>query len=211
MSVGTSFETGETGEGGPQPATDTEPTATGEQSFGLAPGAKIGQYELIRELGRGGMGVVYAARDTRLGRRVAIKFVLQATGEVAQRFLIEARSLARCEHPNIVVIHAADEHAGSPYLVLEFLEGHSLRDVMAAAPRLPATRVVELILPAARALARAHELHIVHRDLKPENVFLPTAGPIKALDFGIAENDDRPRPPRLTAKHSLLGTPTYMS
>src|SRR5882724_2643310 len=110
----------------------------------LAPGAKIGQYELIRELGRGGMGVVYSARDTRLGRRVAIKFVLHASGEVAQRFLIEARALAQCEHPNIVVIHAVDEHEGLPYLVLEFLEGHSLRDLMTAAPRLPPSRVVEL-------------------------------------------------------------------
>ena len=79
---------------------------------GLRPGAMIDQYELIRELGRGGMGVVFAARDTRLGRRVAIKFVLQATGEIAQRFMVEARALARCEHPNIVVIHAVDEHEG---------------------------------------------------------------------------------------------------
>jgi serine/threonine protein kinase len=192
---------------------DTAPSSTTEQGVVLAPGAIIGQYELIRELGRGGMGVVFAARDTRLGRRVAIKFVLHATGEIAQRFMIEAKALARCEHPNIVVIHAVDEHEGLPYLVLEFLEGHSLRDLMLAAPRLPATRAVELMLPVARALARAHELEIIHRDLKPENVFVTTTGQIKVLDFGIAKSldDDRASAPRLTAKHSLLGTLTYMS
>ena len=180
----------------------------------LVPGAYVGQYELIRELGRGGMGVVFSARDTRLGRRVAIKFVHHATGEIAQRFMLEARALARCEHPNIVVIHAVDEHLGLPYLVLEFLEGHSLREVMMAAPRLPPSRVVELILPAARALARAHEQGIIHRDLKPENLFLTSSGQIKVLDFGIAKaasEDERTSSQRLTQKHSLLGTMTYMS
>jgi hypothetical protein len=172
----------------------------------------IDQYELIRELGRGGMGVVFAARDTRLGRRVAIKFVLQATGEIAQRFMVEARALARCEHPNIVVIHAVDEHEGLPYLVLEFLEGHSLRDLMKAAPRLPATRVVELVLPVARALELAHAQNIVHRDLKPENVIVTNAGEVKVLDFGIAKAESNdPNTPRLTGQHSLLGTLAYMS
>src|SRR5258705_13769868 len=127
MSVGTSFvtgETGETGEGGPQPATDTEPTASGEQSFGLAPGARIGQYELIRELGRGGMGAVYAARDTKLGRKVAIKFLSSHNHpELTARFILEAKATARCSHENIIVIHEVGEHDGNPFMLLEYLQG----------------------------------------------------------------------------------------
>jgi hypothetical protein len=178
----------------------------------LEPGARLDQYELIRELGRGGMGVVYAARDTRLGRRVAIKFVLDASGDIAERFLIEARATAQCNHDNIVIIHAVDEHAGVPYMVLEFLEGNTLREVMAATKRLPAARVVELVLPIARALSRAHELDIVHRDLKPENVMITLSGQVKVLDFGIAKamRDEDSRA-RRTAKHTWVGTLTYMA
>ena len=153
----------------------------------LVAGARIGHYELIREIGRGGMGVVFAARDLRLGRRVAIKFMFGTTREVADRFLSEARATAQCNHENIVIIHAADEHDGIPYMVLEYLDGSSLREIVEATPRLPPSRVVELMLPIARGLARAHDLGIVHRDLKPENVFVTTAGQVKVLDFGIAK------------------------
>ena len=158
-----------------------------EADGGLAPGAVIDQYELIRELGRGGMGVVFAARDMRLGRRVAIKFVLHASREVAERFLVEARATAQCSHENIVIIHAVDEYAGMPYMVLEFLEGATLRGLMDTQLQLAPSRVVELMLPVARALTRAHELGIVHRDLKPDNVFVTTNGQVKVLDFGIAK------------------------
>ncbi|HEY5948281.1 MAG TPA: serine/threonine-protein kinase, partial [Kofleriaceae bacterium] len=150
-------------------------------------GTRIHQYELIRELGRGGMGMVWAARDTKLGRRVAIKFLLDASRAVADRFLTEARATAQCSHDNIVIIHEVDEIEGMPYMVLEFLEGQTLRDVVngaGAGAGLPPSRVVEIALPIARALARAHELGIVHRDLKPENVFVTTAGQVKVLDFG---------------------------
>ena len=98
----------------------------------IAVGTRIHQYELIRELGRGGMGMVCAARDTKLGRRVAIKFLLDAIARVAERFLIEARATAQCNHENIVIIYEVDEHEGMPYMVLEFLEGQPLRDVMGA-------------------------------------------------------------------------------
>ena len=185
----------------------------------VEPGARIAQYELIRRLGTGGMGVVYAARDTRLGRRVAMKFLLDASREINERFLVEARATAQCNHDHIVIIHEVDEHEGIPYMVLELLDGQTLREVMDAG-RLPASRVVELALPIARALARAHELGIVHRDLKPENVFLTSAGQIKVLDFGIAKATGTAEPVRvqpgggelrLTRDGAMLGTLPYMS
>ena len=100
-------------------------------------------------------------------------------------FLREGRATAACQHENIVVVYEVDEREGVPYMVLEYLEGHNLRTVVGGR-QLPAKRVVELMLPVASALARAHELNIVHRDLKPENVFLTATGTIKVLDFGIA-------------------------
>ncbi len=170
----------------PQPPGDV--VAAG---MGLEAGARIDQYELIRELGRGGMGMVWAARDTKLGRRVAIKFLLDASRAVADRFLQEARATALFNHENIVIIHGVGEVAGGmPYMVLEFLEGQPLRGLMGAyqsGARMAPSRVVELVLPVARALARAHEAGMVHRDLKPENVFVTNTGQVKVLDFGIAK------------------------
>jgi len=179
----------------PQPVDDTTShpdQATGDgagdslaEQSGLVPGARIYQYELIRELGRGGMGRVFAARDTRLGRRVAMKFLLRASPGIAERFLVEARATARCQHDNIVIIHEVNEIGGLPFMVLEHLEGQTLRDLMKRP--LPYVQVVELMIPVARALVRAHELGILHRDLKPENIFLTESGGVKVLDFGIAK------------------------
>ncbi|HEY5927748.1 MAG TPA: protein kinase [Kofleriaceae bacterium] len=200
-------------------------------AVGIEAGARIHQYELIRELGRGGMGMVWAARDTKLGRRVAIKFLLDASRDVADRFLTEARATAQCNHENIVIIHEVDELESMPYMVLEFLEGQELRDLMGAfnaGPRMPASRLVELMLPVARALERAHELGIVHRDLKPENVFVTNAGQVKVLDFGIAKaiskrevaqvaqvapqlHDMASMNLNLTREGTLVGTLPYMS
>jgi serine/threonine protein kinase len=189
---------------------------------GLAPGTRIHQYELVRELGRGGMGCVYAARDTKLGRKVAIKFLLHATKNVAERFLREARATAQCSHDNIVIVHAVDEHDGMPYMVLEYLEGQPLAQLVRAA-RLPPGRAVEVALPIARALDRAHAMDIIHRDLKPENVFVTTSGQIKVLDFGIAKarggaESTRKQDPTalvaelgLTREGALVGTLPYMS
>ncbi len=195
----------------------------------LTVGGRIHQYELIRELGRGGMGMVWAARDTKLGRRVAIKVLHDASRAVADRFLTEARATAQCNHDNIVIIHEVNEIENMPYMVLEFLEGQLLRDLMGpigSAMRVPVSRVIELMLPVARALARAHELGIVHRDLKPENVFVTNSGQVKVLDFGIAKatssRSTRPRKPtandvapvrdlKLTGEGTMVGTLPYMS
>jgi tRNA A-37 threonylcarbamoyl transferase component Bud32 len=156
----------------------------------------IYQYELIRELGSGGMGTVYLARDTRLGRRVAIKLLQQSARFLSKRFMLEAQATARCNHENIVVIHEVGEYHSHPYMVLEYLEGQTLRQWLrehAAASSagqpvaVPPGRAVALMLPVVRALVYAHARGIVHRDLKPENVMLTRSGTIKVLDFGIAK------------------------
>jgi WD40 repeat protein len=191
-------------------------------------GSIVKHYELLRQLGEGGMGTVYLARDTTLGRLVAIKVLRPDTGPSAQRFLIEAQATARCRHDNIVVIHEVGEHDGYPYMVLEHLEGSTLREWMAqrdasSGPVSP-NLAVELMLPVVRALACAHKLGIVHRDLKPENIFLTSAGRIVVLDFGIAKRLDASeisafapaaRPLEqgggLTQEGAQLGTLPYMS
>jgi serine/threonine protein kinase len=163
-------------------------------------GTRLGQYEFIRSLGRGGMGEVHLARDLRLGRLVAVKQLSAPGAGLAERFLREARTTARCMHENIVVIHEVGEQDGRPYMVLEYLEGQTLRQWLreyaaAAGERAPVSpgRAVELMLPVVRALAYAHERGIVHRDLKPENVMLTRSGTIKVLDFGIAKLLSAPR------------------
>lgn len=146
-----------------------------------------GHYEIIRPLGRGGMGEVYLARDTRLGRLVAIKFLLAHSGQSAERFITEARTTAQCHHENIVVIHDIGEYESIPYMVLEFIAGQSLRDALDERGDGMQTMAVEIMLPVIRALECAHAMGIVHRDLKPENILLAEAGPVKVVDFGIAK------------------------
>jgi serine/threonine protein kinase len=179
------------------------------QALSLAPGMQIGRYQLGRSLGQGGMGTVFLAHDPRLDRSVAIKFLHAATRAMTERFLVEARTTARCKHDNIVVIHDVEEVDGRPYMVLEYLEGEPLRrrlvdrvgtgetspatpaarsrEAAAATPAMPVSEVLSLVVPVVRALVCAHQHGIVHRDLKPENVFLCTSGTVKVLDFGIAK------------------------
>ncbi len=153
-----------------------------------APGERIGQYEIIRELGKGGMGAVYAARDTKLGRKVAIK-VLNSNDqpELTARFIIEAKATARCSHENIIVIHEVGEHNGNPFMVLEYLQGAPLTQLLQDGRKLAPAQTVELMVPVVRALTVAHEHNIVHRDLKPDNIFVTDSGTVKVLDFGIAK------------------------
>ncbi|MEZ4400275.1 MAG: protein kinase [Kofleriaceae bacterium] len=153
----------------------------------LAPGLRVGGYELTRSVGRGGMGEVFQARDLTLGRRVAVKFLTsEADDMLARRFVIEARTTARCVHENIVVIHEVSSWQGLPYMVLEYLEGETLAAILRR-QLLPPARVIDLLTPVARALICAHEAGIIHRDLKPDNVFVTTQGVVKVLDFGIAK------------------------
>ncbi len=152
----------------------------------VEPGTRVEHYEIIRALGRGGMGEVHLARDVRLGRLVALKFLIPSSPEVARMLLVEARATAKCKHENIVVIHDMNEYRGMPYLVLEYLEGKSLNRLHTES-RLPVIRMIEVMIAVARALDHAHRAGIVHRDLKPDNIFVTTTGAVKVLDFGIAK------------------------
>ncbi|HEX3482292.1 MAG TPA: serine/threonine-protein kinase [Kofleriaceae bacterium] len=152
----------------------------------VEPGTRVEHYEIIRPLGRGGMGEVHLARDVRLGRLVALKFLIPSSPEVARTLLVEARATAKCKHENIVVIHDMNEYRGMPYLVLEYLEGKSLNKLHAESP-LPVIRMIEVMIAVVRALDHAHRAGIVHRDLKPDNIFVTTTGTVKVLDFGIAK------------------------
>jgi eukaryotic-like serine/threonine-protein kinase len=175
------------------------------EALKLAPGLRVEQYELIRELGKGGMGQVFLARDNKLGRRVAIKFLHTKSKAHGERFVTEARATARCSHENIVVIHEVDEYLGIPYMVLEYVEGATLSAMMRER-RIAPGRAVELIVPVVRALAAAHAANIVHRDLKPDNIVVTAAGTVKVLDFGIASVDVQH-----AAAPSFAGTLPYMS
>jgi serine/threonine protein kinase len=167
----------------------------------LAPGTRIHHYEFIRLLGSGGMGTVFLARDTRLGRRVAIKFLHSTHPEITRRFILEARATARCSHENIVIIYEVGEFRGNPFMVLEYLQGQVLSKLFAD-QRLPPARAVELIVPVVRALVCAHAQGIAHRDLKPDNIIVTESGTIKVLDFGIAKILQAPQQ---TAEHESEG------
>ena len=173
----------------------------------LAPGTKLGQYDIIAPLGAGGMGEVYRARDPQLGREVAIKVLpasLSRDPDRMRRFEQEARAAAALNHPNILAVYQMGTYEGAPYLVSELLEGGTLREQLLRGP-LPLRKAVEYGAEAARGLAAAHEKGIVHRDLKPENVFVTKDGRIKILDFGLAKLT------QVSARDAQLGTPTMTS
>jgi serine/threonine-protein kinase len=183
----------------------------------------LGRYHVERVVGRGAQAVVYQAQHRLLPLRVAIKFLdLTAFDDPAtalERFRREARILARLEaHPSTVTIHDVDVHADgrTPVMVMEFLDGESLRRRLVLKRRTPWREAFELCARAADALAAAHAAGIVHRDVKPDNVFVCSDGRVKVLDFGIARvvdaaRDDVAAPPRLTRANMLIGTPGYMS
>jgi serine/threonine protein kinase len=154
----------------------------------LAPGSRLGPYEIVSLLGAGGMGEVYRATDPRLGREVAIKVLpasVSGDGERLARFEQEARATAALNHPNILALHDIGT-SPSPYLVTELLDGESLRARLERGA-LPARKAIECATQLAAGLAAAHEKGIAHRDLKPENIFLTTDGHTKILDFGLAK------------------------
>jgi Tol biopolymer transport system component len=188
----------------------------------LRAGERIGPYEVTGPLGAGGMGEVYRARDTRLGREVAIKVLpasLAADPDRQRRFEIEARAVAALAHPNVLVVHDVGAHDGHPFIVTELLEGESLRDRLRQG-QLPRRKAVEVAVQIARGIAAAHEKGIVHRDLKPDNVYLTRDGRAKVLDFGLARIDtvavDREGETATvespgTSPGVVLGTVAYMS
>lgn len=168
----------------------------------LPPGTMIGPYEIEDALGSGGMGVVYRARDTRLGRRVAIK--LLPFGDRTQTALAEARAVSALNHPNIVTLYDVVDHGGAVALVMEVVEGRTLALVLAGGPLAPA-RAAEYALHIADALAAAHAAGLLHRDLKPGNVMIRPDGVVKVLDFGIAQTTGD-----AAAANDPAGTRKYM-
>ncbi len=159
-----------------------------------SPGTRLGPYEILAPLGAGGMGEVYRARDTRLGRDVAIKALpaaFAADPERLARFRREAQTLASLNHPNIAAIYGLEEADGAPYLVLELVEGETLAARLARGP-LPPREALALGVQIAAAIEAAHERGIVHRDLKPGNVMITPAAVAKVLDFGLAKSDPAP-------------------
>jgi Tol biopolymer transport system component len=188
----------------------------------LSAGSRLGPYEILAPLGAGGMGEVYKARDTRLGRAVAVKVLperLAADAEALSRFEREGKAVAALSHPNILALHDVGREGATAYAVMELLEGETLREALASGPLSP-RRATEYAVQIALGLAAAHEKGIVHRDLKPDNVFVTADERIKILDFGLAKPNaaadtgsetQSPTVSGYTEPGKVMGTVGYMS
>ena len=171
----------------------------------------FGDYELLEELKRGGMGVVYRARQISLNREVAVKLILAgpfASEDFLQRFRMEAETISQFRHPNIVSIYEAGEHEGQPYFSMEFVPGRTLAD-LAGRDTLPPRESARLMMTVARAVHYVHERGVLHRDLKPTNVLLDELGQPRVTDFGVAKRLDQLE--GLTLTGQILGTPAFIS
>jgi hypothetical protein len=185
----------------------------------LVRGTRLGPYEIISPIGSGGMGTVYRSRDTRLGRDVAIKVMLNAGAagdHPVARFERETQAVAALNHPNILALHDIGQESGVIYAVMELLDGETLRQRLEAAGRLTPLKAIDFAIQMLSGLSAAHERGIVHRDLKPENVFITREGRVKILDFGLAQQAASAEPwdghaTKLTGARVLVGTPAYMA
>jgi serine/threonine protein kinase/tetratricopeptide (TPR) repeat protein len=168
----------------------------------LTAGQRVSHYQIQEKLGEGGMGVVYKASDTRLGRSVALKFV---KAQFSRRWEREARAVAALNHPHIATLYEVGDHQGLPYLVMELVEGKPLKGP------LPVKQAIEYGIQMADALAAAHAAGIVHRDLKPGNILVTEKGSVKVLDFGLAKLAEQEGAPASTQTAGLAGTPGYLA
>ena len=186
----------------------------GLERFRLATAQRIGRYEVVRELARGGMGVVFVARDPELGREVALKvlkpFAAEDAADEIERFKREARAMARMHHPNVVAVHDAGCDGDIPYLVMDLVEGPSLKDLIKQRGLLDPRQAAALGAKVARALQHAHEQGVLHRDVKPANVLVKDGEPL-LVDFGLARGQALGSTAHLTRTGEVLGTPLYMA
>lgn len=213
----------EAGEGAGRLRSATRKTALKADDGGeLQPDDMVDHFRVKRLIGRGGMGAVYVAQDTKLGRDVALKVVqaeVLGSDDAVERFIYEAQTTAKLNHPHIVTIYAVGEHAGQPYVALELVEGSSLDEQLDGA--LPPLReAVSIALTITEAVAVAHEHGVLHRDLKPANVVVPPDGRLRVLDFGLAKrmvDIEGPRSQAFDGKvepkvtYAGAGTPAYMA
>lgn len=188
----------------------------------ITPGMKVGNYEILALLGSGGMGQVYRARDTQLGRIVAIKFLGEESDneDRVKRFFTEAKAASALNHPNILTVYGLGEFNNKPFIATELVEGQTLRNVIEQG-RLPLNRALDITLQTLAGLSKAHSIGIVHRDLKPENIMISQDGFVKILDFGLAKlikQDSVETTASLPAMDSsvtktgmIIGTAAYMS
>src|SRR6266576_1410880 len=189
----------------------------------LDPDRRLLHYRIITKIGQGGMGEVYKAEDTKLGRNVAIKLLPPSATEdliARRRFLQEAQSASSLNHPNIVTIHAIEESEGFDFIVMEFVEGDTLKSHIEHQGALPLTMLLDIGIQVADALAAAHSISLIHRDIKPANILLTAKGHAKVADFGLAKlirtptdrpDHEAPTLANLTDAGTVLGTAAYMS
>ena len=175
-------------------------------------GQNISHYRIIEKLGEGGMGVVYKAEDTKLDRMVALKFLperLNASSQDKARFIQEAKAASAMNHPNICTIYSIDEHEGQMFIVMEFVDGTTLREKQGA---IGYKQAIDIGIQIADGLAAAHEKGIVHRDIKPENIMIRKDGIAQIMDFGLAKlRSSGSKITRLTKEGSTVGTAGYIS
>ncbi len=176
----------------------------------LTNGAVISHYRIIRKIGGGGMGEVYLARDTKLERPVALKFLpewLSQDDQARENLISEARAASKLNHPNIVSIHAIEEIDDRVFIVMEHVEGESLKE-LSGDRDLTSEKINDMAVQIAEGLAAAHERGIIHQDIKSENIIVMPTGQVKILDFGLAFSGDSLR---IIDKDSTAGTMAYMS